>query len=483
MLQSLLKKIFRPTIALLLVLAIVCTGFVPGISTKEAVAAYPVAEVGPSLGATVGSFAEDTATAISTAFTAVGVSSLVVKETMDGIAYSAINLILHSMSQSIIQWINSGFQGSPSFVTDLNGFMLGIADKVAGEFIWGSKDLNFLCSPFKLDIKIALDIQYKKSRGYNSGTQCTLSSVIKNVQGFGDSLSINNWNQWFQVTTKPENNVYGSHLMAQLNLSDSIAKAAGVEQKQLDFGKGFLSKKTCDKVEGREVCRTVTPGTVIENQLNHSLGSPTRRIEVADEINEIIAALFGQLVKQAFAGVGGLLGLTQGGYGSGSGSYYADLAASTPATTTGYVNTGAILTYALQVEVEKKWRSALSEKITFYKAADEYKEASCLRATKGKYESEYVDALIQDAKSTTTINRLIAMDKEFNASIVSGGTATQTKLSNELAKMKKDGLLHTQEQLTALLISMAAIRTGEELRTYKATVDNSCNQQDYYGTI
>ncbi len=260
-----------------------------------------------------------------------GTELLALKENwLDGIAWYAINLILHQLAQSTIQWINSGFNGSPAFVTDLGGFMRGIGDQVAGEFINGTS-LAFLCSPFKLNVQLALKLQYSRGRNFNS--QCTLSSAVSNMEAFlaGDFLA-GGWDGWFKMTSDPYNNPYGALLMAQEELSMRLSSARGQEMSSLNFSKGFLSVKECakwsDTNSGDAYCEkyeTVTPGSAIEHQLNSTLDIPNNRLMVADEINEIIAALLGQLVKKAFAGAGGLRGMTSSSYGAGSGSYFTDL--------------------------------------------------------------------------------------------------------------------------------------------------------------
>ena len=247
----------------------------------------------------------------STAISAGVDKTLVEKEFhLDNLVFMAINVVLQIMSRDIISWINSGFKGSPAFVSNLDQFLIGIADKVAGEFIWGS-DLAFLCSPFKLDIRLALDMQYgqTKQRKFN----CSLSGVVKNIDNFldGDFLA-GGWDGWFSMTSQPVNNPYGALLEAQTTLALTVSNAQGQQVKILDFGKGFLSKQKCESVDdesgGHQECKTVTPGSAIEEQLNAQLDSGRQRIQVADEFNEIVGALLTQLVSKAFTGVSGLLG-------------------------------------------------------------------------------------------------------------------------------------------------------------------------------
>ena len=81
---------------------------------------------------------------------------------IDGFFHLAAKVFLRAMVRSIIQWINSGFQGAPAFVTDLRGFLVDVADEIAGEFIYQSDALRFLCSPFQLDVRIALAGTYSR---------------------------------------------------------------------------------------------------------------------------------------------------------------------------------------------------------------------------------------------------------------------------------------------------------------------------------
>jgi hypothetical protein len=336
---SLFKKqnIIKPLVSVLLVLSIILVAYGPTEKTPRA-EAIPVTgfvtttEVGgPMLPAVL-------ATAVSSGDTAFNTGSLAVawitKESgiggafsLDAIAWFAINLIIHQLAQEIISWINSGFQGSPAFMSDLEGFLRGVADRVAGEFIYGS-ELGFLCSPFRLNVQLALAIQYGKGRNFE--TRCTLSDAVGNVNNFinGDFLA-GGWNGWYSMTQDPRNNPHGALLLAQEQLSVRLSGTKGNELKLLDFSKGFFNVRQCqpDDSDAPGHCTTVTPGSAIENQLNSALEMPTNRLMVADEINEILSALFSQLVSTVFNGAGGLLGLTNSSYGSGN--YFSLLASST----------------------------------------------------------------------------------------------------------------------------------------------------------
>lgn len=258
--------------------------------------------------ANYGSWIADAASAAYDAISSAASNYLALKEsTLDGIAWALVNLLIKEMIKSTTKWVASGFQGSPAFVTDLKGFLLDLADKVAGDFIYGS-NLQFLCSAFKLDIQIALELQYNKSRG-DYQAKCRLSSVINNIENFlaGDFMS-GGWEGWYDMTLTPGNNRFGAYMEAQAGLSVALTNEKGQQLEILKWGSGFLSQKDANG-------KIITPGNVIETQLNNALDMPGRRLAVADEINELIGTLFAQLVSSMLSSGKGIAGLNDASNG------------------------------------------------------------------------------------------------------------------------------------------------------------------------
>jgi len=260
--------------------------------------------------------------------------SLWIKEwTLDGIFHGLAKLVLKSMTQSILNWINSGFQGSPAFASNLKALLLERIGLAVGDFIYNDPNLNFLCSPFQLDVKIALATSFQESAdGALGGSQCTINDVSDNVEGFlNGAFSEGGWDGWFELTQNPTNTPTGALLAAETEMYARIIDEQNNVIQELDWGNGFLSFKVCDVADAAsgagKKCDITTPGSVIANQINKSLGAGQDALISADEINEVIGALFAQLAKQALIGLGGLLGLGGGSYGvssfgdSGSSTY------------------------------------------------------------------------------------------------------------------------------------------------------------------
>lgn len=312
-----------------LLIAVMITTPIFSLPAKKAQAYIPVQEVGTNLFQSI-------INTVSTVASEVTAFSDNYKEyVLDPLASGFAKMIIKQLTGSIVNWINSGFQGSPSFVQDPGGFFLDVADQATGQFISKSGVLSALCSDFNLDIRLALSFKYRPN--VQQRYTCTLSTIIKNGRNAVQNASINGftagdfkqggWPAFVSLSTEPQNNVYGAYLQADQELSWKIFSTQAQQQKELDQGRGFLSWKKCtqwsDSVDnnssghvepelGERTClkyETQTPGSTIAGALDTQLGSPVRQLELADELGEIVNALFAQLVVKVLQG--GLAGSTK----------------------------------------------------------------------------------------------------------------------------------------------------------------------------
>lgn len=247
--------------------------------------------------------------------------------------------LLHTMTRSVVNWINSGFRGSPSFVTDPEGFLTDVADQSIGRVI---EDIApVLCQPFRFQLQLALGFRY--SARSRDEVRCRLTDVISNVEGFynsfvGGDFRAGGWQSWINIAGTPQNNAYGAFLEAQGQIQVGLVDAQGHAIRGLNWGKGFQSWRTCKEYETitdydtnaqleaggqapapsrkgkcKEWGPIKTPGSLIVDQASGSLGSALRELEVAQELDEIFAALVNQLLVRAFGGgsSGGFAGLSQ----------------------------------------------------------------------------------------------------------------------------------------------------------------------------
>jgi hypothetical protein len=284
--------------------------------------------------------------------------------TLDGLAWQAAKILVQQITASTVKWINSGFQGSPAFLTNPEGYFANIGDQVTGAFISDTGILSGLCSPFSVDLRLALALG--QVNGNNRPYTCTLSSVINNtlnskingmsIGGFmnGD-FSQGGWSAFISLS-EPQNNEAGAYLQAHSDLLQRIGAKQSTVNQQLNQGGGFLSWQSCNDVVGSlpqavpnvannvssslngtqsfssdyssnmyvnnasavaqanpsgnidpkngmlQTCQTETPGSVINAQLNHVLPSGIDQLNLANSINQVISALMSQLVTQVLQG-------------------------------------------------------------------------------------------------------------------------------------------------------------------------------------
>ena len=324
-------------------------------------------------------FTANTLTVFNTAVT--GASSVVtaanttvagpVKEFgLDTIAWVLVNLVIERISASTVNWINSGFKGSPAFITNPEGYFKDLGNKVAGEYIFRNPDLNFLCGPLTARVKIALSKAYIGNRNFS----CKLTDVKGNIDNFMNDFERGSWEKFFTISQDQTQSPLGIYIEAEGTLIKRLTKYSNQKDKELAWGKGFLSKKTCavweqtgfsttddddqdflkeldssgsnttggedlygigEDAEGNAILpdspapdtntqgnnvrqpkclkeETITPGSVISDKLNGVLGISDGKLAVADEINEIVSALLNQLVGRIVGGIGaGLRGISR----------------------------------------------------------------------------------------------------------------------------------------------------------------------------
>lgn len=266
--------------------------------------------------------ASQAAIKVSSAATAVGIQSIWSKEfLLDGLGWAFAKSIVSGMVRDLIDWVNSGFDGKPQFLSDFKGFMQNVVleefDRYVGELI--DPD-SFVCSPFRLDVALSVNIQYQQMQAQGGDGQpaptCTLSGIINNIENFiGGTFTDGGFDDWFDITAQPSvYTPYGATLAAQADFQARVVNAKGEELTKLGWGDGFLSGSICNAIEGtsanpRQDCVISKPGQVISEALNSNLDSGRQSLIQADEINELIAALLNQLANKAIGGVNGLLGL------------------------------------------------------------------------------------------------------------------------------------------------------------------------------
>ncbi len=278
---------------------------------------------------------------------------------LQAIAEDIARQIIQNITEATVNWINNGFNGQPAYVSNIGNFLANTADQTIGEELLNS-DLNFLCTPFQLQVKLALNLSY--SQPYYKQIGCTLTGAIANAtNAVNDFTSAEGWNNWLQMSTNPQNNPIGAFLIAQNHINTQVAARQASALAEVSIGQGALSYKDCvettkdsngELVSTREYlgsdflnasanvtlpngknivntntpanttnttnkttteCTTKTPGAVITNMLGFSATSDVRVTELqaalSNGIDQVLGSLANALIKKGLSALqNGVLG-------------------------------------------------------------------------------------------------------------------------------------------------------------------------------
>lgn len=273
--------------------------------------------------------------------------SATIKPVLDGLQWAVAKAAIQAITKSMVNWINSGFNGSPAFVTNLDQNLLGVSDGVANSFFnaLSNNTSGGIKSPFQSVVSQQLRNSYYSSTGRSGGSGYNLNQYSKNPAAFlaGKFGANGGFNAWFAAVGNNQNNPYGAAYAQQNALNAAVYKATTNRLNELNWGKGFMSWRgpctsskptantnsysidaqgydTVTSLANADTCTSYsikTPGSIIEDSLGITATSPLRQLELSNSINQIVGALASQLINQV-VGATGLSGISQPSSGGGS---------------------------------------------------------------------------------------------------------------------------------------------------------------------
>ena len=296
--------------------------------------------------------------ALSSLFNLTEVPTTQSKETcLDSIGYALAKTFLAKMTDSTINWINNGFEGKPSYVGDFKSFF---GDEIKSELQLGLDELkrtgtvyfdiirqeailsirqglreNNLIHTLDADIVKAICTYDNPETETFCSQQLTPESRSELVNSYleGQNAGLNwNWDVWLSMTQNCGNNPFCALTAARDELNTRSQERITQINTELNRSGGFLGQKECkDKsyqrnlqawtdeigsytstgniadidpstvIPDRPQCNNwgvTTPGSVIADKIKLSLGTSERQLELADELNESIGAIFDALFNK-----------------------------------------------------------------------------------------------------------------------------------------------------------------------------------------
>jgi hypothetical protein len=191
-----------------------------------------------------------TGTAANVAHVALAVRTYAL-QVLKQVAMAVAKRALQEMTKSTVNWINSGFHGTPLFLENPDSFFKDIAKNEVKTLVnqFGYDPRRF---PFGKQFALNAINSYKSTLDNNAAY--SLSTVINDpafLYNYQNNFATGGWNGFLINTQYPQNNYLGFNMIANQELAKQIAGVnqapAQKAQNLLQQGMGFLSPQVCPK--------------------------------------------------------------------------------------------------------------------------------------------------------------------------------------------------------------------------------------------
>lgn len=237
---------------------------------------------------------------------------------LDAIGKSVVKILINNLTESIINWIQTGDSGGPLFVQDPGQYftdiakneILGFGSEISDPELYpfGKAFMQTQANSFKN--KFANNARYSLNEMIRSSTP-EYSSVT-----FQSDFSKGGWGAWYYMTQYMGNNPLGFALMASNELGSRIEEKTNLAQGSLQQSGGYLGVEKCAKPEGvtkeeheaalkemsasstgpyeNRICQKweiVTPGKLIGDEVGNTIMKKDSELLDAETLNDAIAAI------------------------------------------------------------------------------------------------------------------------------------------------------------------------------------------------
>lgn len=232
----------------------------------------------------------------------------------DQVAKGLANKAMITMTNKTIGWVNTGFDGNPLYVRDIDNYLKTIRNQQIAKFLPDTQNSDPI---FGNALRSIITKQVTgKTDGLLNKTKKTPEAVA--YTKFTNDFTQGGWGALLNTSNNPLSAIFRESNNLNNKLQNQVTNTRG----ELNRNSGFLDVRKCietDKEDSTKCARysTITPGSVIADQLGTTLGSTFRQLEAVDEINEVVSGFFNKLVDGLFKKNTGLFGLGSlaGGYG------------------------------------------------------------------------------------------------------------------------------------------------------------------------
>ena len=107
---------------------------------------------------------------------------------LDGLAWTMANVIIDQFGDALVDWIRNGFDGSPMFLSDPEGFFRDTANQLSGAII-DDLDMEWLCDPLG-KLRLNIDFFFQARTGPNTPAPLMISQTLSRLMRTETTLAI-----------------------------------------------------------------------------------------------------------------------------------------------------------------------------------------------------------------------------------------------------------------------------------------------------
>ena len=279
----------------------------------------------------------------------------VLRPLQDRLRESAVSALLKKQTVGI----ETGREGNKQYVVNRNDEREQQADRAIVATLSDEKILAKLNPAFKDTVRSSIARGYRAGREPESQLECTYKGNVEEVlkgkipAGGGGVPNVLNA---LTVLTDPACNPMGTYAMVARIANDRITQAVKDWEITVAEGRGFYAKT--DDATDPLAEKILTPASVVQESYQQILGSSVRQLESANDIGQMIGALFAGVTTQALTDSRGLAGLSQS-FG-GQPSYLDQVARESSQGVIGAAVNAALQILRASREVETRYLAAMN---------------------------------------------------------------------------------------------------------------------------
>lgn len=370
---------------------------------------------------------------------------LVYKECiLDGMARKIAESGTTELGNQALRAFETGRNGNAQYVRN---FRSDFQPRVDAIIVNGLSDQSTsgLCAAFRNSVRTAVVRNtLAVSRQTNVATRCSLTgSEVDQRALIQGRRGLNNWNEWFALM-EPENTPLGAARLTEQQLAITVLEDDRNTREFLGYSGGVFSAYD---TQNPLTQRVVTPGFIIANAITQVTGSGYRQLESANEIDQVVANLWGGLSSRLLTSGSGIPGLF---VSTGNQPAYADqMVAETRAAVRASAVNAAVVSLSGSRQSEAAYLTA--------KQGTASALINAINALRNEEKSCWTDMIpyVQTMATSQGATLVIATSTQFSQAIIDG--QIREPASTTAAEVtRSQQILNTLDQLIATVTNSAS---------------------------